>query len=576
MDKYERLMEFARRRGFLWPSMEIYGGVRGFIDFGPFGTLLKHAIENKWRQYFIHRHKNFIFEIETPIILPSRALEASGHVEHFTDYLVECLSCNRKYRADHLVEQLTGISGIESLSLNELNNIIRERGLKCPECNGDLSDVKKFCLLFKTTIGPYSEDIGYGRPEAAQGVFLAFKRVYESCRSKLPLGIAQIGRVLRNEISPRQGPIRLREFTIMEVELFFDPEDPKCDLFKDLKDEVIRMVPQSKVEVGVLEPITISAGEAVEKGLISNEWQAYFMVLGRMFVESLGIPFESQMFIDKPPKERAHYSAQTFDQVVKLERWGYIEVAGYSYRTDYDLSRHMAFSGIDLRVYKSFDKPISYEKINFSPNIEVLKSKYGSVIEKIIESIDISLLEEVFKHSDYIEVKGFKLYKNDFLRSSEIVEVRGKHIVPHVVEPSFGSDRLVYATLEYALREKDGRTILSLPRDIAPIQIIVLPLVSKDGLPDFAFKVYRLLLDAGFSVDYDDSGYIGRRYAKADEIGIPIAVTIDYQSIEDNTVTLRDRDSWRQVRTKIDDLPNKLYNYFKYKASFDDLGTPFK
>jgi glycyl-tRNA synthetase len=576
MDRYERLMEFSRRRGFLWPSMEIYGGVRGFIDFGPLGTLMKHRIENKWRQFFIHRHAGLIFEIETPIVLPSRVLEASGHVEHFTDYLVECLSCGRKYRADHLVEQLTGIGGVESLSRDELNNIISERGLRCPECGGKLSDVKNFSLLFKTTIGPYSEDVGYCRPEAAQGMFLAFKRVYEACRGKLPIGIAQIGRVLRNEISPRQGPIRLREFTIMEVEFFFDPEDPKCPFFNECRNELLRIVPQSQATSKVFEPITISAGEAVDKGMISNEWQAYFMVLGRKFAESLGIPFNSQFFIDKPPQERAHYSAQTFDQVVKLERWGYVEIAGYAYRTDYDLGRHMVFSGVDLRVYKQFDSPRVERVTKYVPKIDVIRGKLGDKADGILKSIDPSILEVAFKREGFIEIGGVKLFKDDFDVLVEDVEVKGKHILPHVVEPSFGADRIVYATLEYAYGEKGGRTVLSLPRDIAPIQLIVLPLVSKDGLPEFALKVYRMLLDEGFTVDYDDSGSIGRRYARADEIGVPIAITIDYQSLNDNTVTLRDRDSWRQVRSPIDDLPLKLHKYFNYKLSFDDLGTPFK
>lgn len=576
MDKFERLMEFAKRRGFLWPSMEIYGGVRGFIDFGPLGTLLKHKIENKWRQFFIYRHRDFIFEIETPIILPSKVLEASGHLEHFTDFLVECLSCGRKYRADHLIEQLTGMSGLESLSQDGLNNIIREKGLKCPECGGVLSDVRKFSLLFKTVIGPYSEDVGYGRPEAAQGMFLAFKRVYDAFRGKLPIGIAQIGRVLRNEISPRQGPIRLREFTIMEVELFFDPEDSKCRFIDDVKNELLRIVPQSQASSKTFDPIIISVYEALDKGIILNEWQAYFMVLGRKFAESLGIPFNSQMFIDKPPMERAHYSVQTFDQVVKLERWGYVEIAGYSYRTDYDLSRHMAFSGVDLRVYKQFDKPIIEKKIKYIPNMDSLNSKFGSNVKRILKSINYSSLDEELKSKGYVEVEGFRLEKDDFILSSEIVEVKGKHIIPHVVEPSFGADRIVYAVLEYSYGEKEGRSILSLPRDISPIQVVVLPLVSKDGLPEYALKVYQLLLDEGFDVDYDESGSIGRRYARADEIGVPIAVTIDYQSLNDNTVTLRDRDSWRQVRVSVNELPYKLHEYFKYKLSFDELGVPFK
>ncbi|MCS7364433.1 MAG: glycine--tRNA ligase, partial [archaeon GB-1867-035] len=233
LDKYDKIVELAKRRGFIWPAAELYGGVRGFIDFGPLGAALKRNIEEKWRRWFILRHQDFIVEIETPVVMPARVFEASGHLEHFTDFIVECTKCHRKFRADHLIVEQTEIRDVEFLSIEELNSIIKEKNVKCPECSGKLGLVQTFNLLFKTTIGPYSESIGYARPEAAQGMFLAFKRVYEVMRNKLPLGIAQLGRVLRNEISPRQGPIRLREFTIMELELFFDPEDPKCPLFDD-------------------------------------------------------------------------------------------------------------------------------------------------------------------------------------------------------------------------------------------------------------------------------------------------------------------------------------------------------
>jgi len=575
-DKYERIMELAKRRGFIWPFAEIYGGVRGFIDFGPLGTVLKHNIEEKWRRFFIHRHSDFIVEIETPIIMPAKVFEASGHLKHFTDYIVECTSCHRKFRADHLVASSTDIVEVESLSIEDLNRIIKDREVRCPECGGILDEVKTFNLLFKTTIGPYSENVGYARPEAAQGMFLAFKRVYESMRSKLPLGIAQIGRVMRNEISPRQGPIRLREFTIMEIELFFDPEQSSCPLFDNVKNIPLSIIPEDKVRKGLLKPISITAKKAVEEGYIVNEWQAYFMVLGKIFMESLGIPSEMQIFIDKPREERAHYSAQTFDQVVKLERWGYVEVAGYSYRTDYDLSRHMKFSGVDLRVYRQLDKKILKEKVTVKPNMKILGPKFKSKVRELLTSLNYDSLASELLSKGFVEVAGYKLSKDDFIISREKFEVGGIHFLPHVVEPSFGSDRVTYTVLEYAFHEKDGRIILKLPRDVAPIQVSVFPLVSKDGLPELATKIYRLLLEAGLRVEYDESGSIGRRYVRADEIGVPIAVTVDYDSLRDGSVTLRDRDTWRQVRIKISDLKERLLKYFEGSLCFEELGTPFK
>ncbi len=577
MDKYEKVMELARRRGFLWPSAELYGGVKGFIDFGPLGVVLKHNIEEKWRNWFIYRHQDFIVEIETPVVMPAKVFEASGHVEHFTDYIVECTNCHRKFRADHLIEEQAGIKNIERLSATELTSIISEKNVKCPECSGKLSEVKTFNLLFKTIIGPYSENLGYARPEAAQGMFLAFKRVYEVMRNKLPIGIAQLGKVLRNEISPRQGPIRLREFTIMELELFFDPQKPNCPLLKEYENEILRLLPEADIRAGKNEPRAISAREAIDEGLILNEWEAYFMILGRKFAESLGIPSDCQMFIEKLPEERAHYSAQTYDQVVKLDRWGWVEIAGYSHRTDYDLRRHMEYSGVDLRVSKPLSKPQIIERTIVKPNMKILGPKLKGEIKKIINALSMLNPEYILrelKNKGYIEVAGYKLSKSELIITKEKVEIKSRKFIPQVVEPSFGADRIVYATLEYAYSEKEGRVVLKLPKDIAPIQVCVFPLVNKDGLPELAIKVYSMLRKRGFRVEYDDSGSIGRRYARADEIGVPLAITIDYQSIEDNTVTLRDRDSWKQVRTKIDNLTELISKYLNNEISFHQLGTP--
>ncbi|MEM3904930.1 MAG: glycine--tRNA ligase, partial [Sulfolobales archaeon] len=180
-DKYEKIVELAKRRGFFWPSYEIYGGVAGFYDLGPLGTLLKNRIVEKWREWFVKRNQGFVVEIETPIIMPYKVLEASGHVEHFTDPIVECLRCGRKFRADQLVEESLNVK-VEGMGIDELSRLIRDKGVKCPLCGGELSDVKLFNLLFTTTIGPYSQDIGFLRPEAAQGIFTAFKRVYDAFR----------------------------------------------------------------------------------------------------------------------------------------------------------------------------------------------------------------------------------------------------------------------------------------------------------------------------------------------------------------------------------------------------------
>jgi glycyl-tRNA synthetase len=287
----------------------------------------------------------------------------------------------------------------------------------------------------------------------------------------------------------------------MDVEFFFDPENPNCTLLKTVENETLNLIRAEAKLRGEKEPTTIAVKEALTQGYIKAEWQAFFMALAKRFLKELGVPDEKQRFTEKLDWERAHYSTQSFDQEIYLERWGWTEVSGHAYRTDYDLRRHMEFSGVDMQIYKE-----------------------------------------------------------------------GKRFIPHVVEPSFGSDRLVYVVVEYAYQVKKDRVLLSLPRDLAPIQIGIYPLVSKDGLPQKAMEVYQMLVSEGFTAEYDESGSIGRRYARADEIGTPLGITIDYDTLKDNTVTIRDRDTWKQVRTEISKLPQLLSAYFRYKKDFENLG----
>ena len=576
LDKAEKVMELARRRGFFWPSTELYGGVGGFLDFGPLGVALKRKIEEKWRRWFVLRHQDFIVEVETPVIMPEVVFKASGHVDHFTDHAVSCIDCGRKYRADHVVEEATRLKGLEGLSAEELSKLMEERGVKCPECGGRLGKVYSFNLLFKTSIGPYVENVAYARPEAAQGMFVNFSKVLRVMRGKLPLGIAQVGKVLRNEISPRQGPIRLREFTIMEVELFFDPQNPSCPLLSEVADVELPLLTEEDVRAGVSEPRRVRAGEAVEKGLIKTEWNAYFMAISKAFLESLGVPAECQRFVAKLPSERAHYAAQVYDQLVKLERWGWVEVSGHAYRTDYDLRRHMEASGQDLRVYARPEAPSASPRLVVKPLVEALRASFGNEADEVLRELsklEARRVEDELKAKGFVQVGGFKLTRQH-LEVREEVKEAGRRFISHVAEPSFGAERLIYVAMEYAYTEREGRVVLKLPVDAAPLEAVVLPLVSRDGMPELAHRVYRLLADAGLRVEYDESGSIGRRYARADEVGVPIAVTIDHQSLADGTVTLRDRDTWRQVRAPIEGLPETLKSYLSGRLSFEKLGVP--
>jgi len=578
-DKYGIISEMARRRGFFWSSFEIYGGVSGFVTLGPLGSTLKRKIEDRLRDFFIRRLG--LFEIETSVIMPGKVFEASGHVEAFQEPLVECNACKRKFRADHLLLEFAGMSeaDTEKLSLQELMNEINKREIQCPECGGNFGEPKPFLTMFKTTIGPYSEAIGYGRPEAAQGIFVEYKRIYEYARGKLPLGVAIIGHALRNEISPRQGPIRLREFTIMDLEFFFDPEESRCTMLKEMENETLRLLPAERVLKGVKEPIEVTAKEALSKGLIRTEWQAFFMVLSKHFLAELGVPEDKQRFIEKLDWERAHYSVQGYDQQVYLERWGWVEVSGHNYRTDYDLRRHMEFSGVDLTTFKKHEKPIVKEEVSVKPIMSKIGPAFkegASGVVKLLSTADPRELETSFKKQGFHIVGSFKILPEHVEITHKKVKEKGKRFIPHVVEPSFGSDRLFYVTLEYAYKTKKGRPLLSLPRDLAPMEVGVFPLVSKEGLPEKARQVYQLLINSGFTVEYDESGSIGRRYARADEVGIPLGVTVDYETLEDDTVTIRDRDTWTQVRNKITKLPELFHAYFSYKKEFKELGQPIE
>ncbi|MEM1989195.1 MAG: glycine--tRNA ligase [Candidatus Bathyarchaeia archaeon] len=579
VDKFEKISELARRRGFFWQSYEIYGGVSGFISWGPFGAAMKRRIEDKFRDIFLRR-LNF-YEVETPIIAPERVFKASGHIEHFKEPMVECLKCKRKFRADHLLQELAGIASQETdrMGLQEIKHEIEVRKIKCPDCGGEFSEPRYFLTMFQTNIGPYSESVGYGRPEAAQGIFVEFKRLYEQVRERLPIGFAQIGHALRNEISPRQGPIRLREFTIIDLEFFFDPENPRCPLLSEVEDEKLRIVLARNRLRGDESPVELTVKEVVANGYVMVEWLAFFMALGKRFVTSLGIPEDKQRFIEKHPWERAHYSAQGFDQEVYLERWGWVEVAGFNYRTDYDLKGHMMESDVDMRVFKPSDKVTTRTEMRIKPKLQNISREFGEKTPEVVnllKSVRSEDLIKSFNEKGFYEVGRLKITPEHVEIVLEEVKDEGKRFIPHVIEPSFGSDRLTYAALEYAYTIKDGRVVLKLPRDIAPVQIAVLPLVSRDGLPEKAREIYKMLIDEGFTVEYDESGYIGRRYARFDEIGVPLCVTIDYQTLKDNTVTIRDRDTWRQIRVEIARLPWLIYNYLRYKINFEDMGPPIE
>ena len=577
-DKFTAINELAKRRGFFWSSFEIYGGSGGFVTYGPLGTRLKQNVEAKLRELFVK--KIGIYEMESSVIAPGKVFEASGHVDHFKEPMVECQNCHQRFRADHLLEE-KGISSAEAekMSLEEVAKEIEVHGVVCPDCSGKFGEPQRYLTMFQTTIGPYSGAVGYGRPEAAQNIFVEFNRLYTASRERLPFGVIQIGHALRNEISPRQGLIRLREFTIADLEFFFDPEEPCCHLLGEVENEVLPIL-LCKTRLKDCEDITdLTVREALDKKIIHSEWQAFFMAMAKRLLTEIGVPANNQRFIEKLAWEKAHYSSQSFDQEVLVDRWGWVEVSGHAYRTDYDLSCHMKASGVDMTVYKEYANPVEKEELTVKPLMVKLGPVYKGDAGKVAAALGKVPAQEV---ADAMQKDGSYMAGNyqvlpdqvDFSRKKTIV--RGTRFIPHVVEPSFGLDRLFYVTLEYAYGVKDDRAVMSFPRNIAPIQLGVYPLMGKDGLDGKAKEVQKLLACEGLMTEYDETGSIGRRYARADEAGVQLGITIDYDTLNDGTVTIRDRDSWQQIRIAIQDLPEQLHKYFEGKLNFEQLGSIIK
>jgi len=560
MRRAELLEEIIKRRLLYWPSVEIYGGVAGFYDYGPLGVSIRRNIIEKWRRIFVLPYQDLIVEVETPIIMPEPVFKASGHLDHFTDYVVTCSKCGRKYRADHLVEEELGKRGVkistEGMSAADLQRLIDEYKIACPACGGPLGGVEAFNLLFKTTIGPYSENAGYLRPETAQGIFVAFPRLAEYVGRRHPFGVAQIGKVARNEISPRGGLIRLREFTQMEIELFFDPQNPKCPYFAEVENLEVPIVPEELVARGQTEPLVITAKEIVERGY-ANEWMTFFMALATKFLKELGVPLDRQKFVGKLPHERAHYSAKSYDQMVFTERFGWVEVSGHAYRTDYDLSGHSRHSGHEMYLERRLPAPREVEVVRLYPNPGVIREKYGDKLGDVIRTIkehEDEVLAAFTSGREEVVVGPYIVTRDMVYLKSEKRKTDLEKFIPHVVEPSFGLDRIFYVLLESAVVEEEGRVYLRLPPDIAPINVCILPIVKRQDYAEIGQRLMRKLAAAGFSVIYDDEGTIGRRYASCDEIGTPLAVTIDEKTPVDGTVTIRDRDTRRQVRIRLDDV----------------------
>jgi glycyl-tRNA synthetase len=421
----DKIVSLCKRRGFIFPSSEIYGGLASCWDYGPMGVELKRNVKDAWWKTIVHERADVV-GLDTSIMMHPGVWAASGHIDSFTDPLVDCKSCHLRWRAD----------GIE--------------GERCPECGGELTEPRMFNLMFKTSMGPVEEEAStvYLRPETAQGIFVNFDNVVTTSRKKLPLGIAQMGKSFRNEITPGNFVFRTREFEHMELEYFVKPET-------------------------------------------DEKWLDYWVKERFDWYVKLGIEKENLRLRQHGKDELAHYAKDCYD-VEYLFPMGWSELEGIANRSDFDLSQHAKCSGRELSYYDA---------------------------------------------------------------------EAGEKYVPYVIEPSAGVDRSVLAFLIDAYDEEEiegeKRTVLHLHRSLAPVKVAVLPLSRNEKLTPLAKEVFNKLCP-NFVTDYDDSQSIGRRYRRQDEIGTPFCVTIDFESLEDKQVTIRDRDSLAQIRVPIGELDKIL------------------
>ncbi|MBA3421196.1 MAG: glycine--tRNA ligase [Thermoleophilaceae bacterium] len=444
----EKIVALCKRRGFVFPSSEIYGGLASTYDYGHYGVLLKSNVKAAWWRAMV-QERDDIVALDAAILMHPRTWEASGHLEGFTDPLVQCLGrCKKRWREDHIRAEEAVMAADEAPEADP--GAVPREELRCPECGGELSEPRNFNLMFQTFIGPVQEDAAriFLRPETAQGIFVNFKNTLQFARKKPPFGIAQVGKSFRNEITPGNFLFRTREFEQMEMEFFVPPDE-------------------------------------------AENWFDYWLEERMNWYLDLGLRPDHVRLREHSADELSHYSSATSD-VEYLFPIGWSELEGIANRGDFDLNQHARFSG---------------EKMEYVDS--------GS----------------------------------------------GERFVPHVIEPAAGADRAALAFMVDAYDEEEvegrSRTVLRLHPRLAPVKAAVLPLVNKDGQPELAREIYEELR-ALMAAEYDAGGSIGRRYRRQDEIGTPFGVTVDHQTLEDATVTLRDRDSLEQTRVPRAELAGEL------------------
>lgn len=593
------LDDLLKRRFYIMQSFGIYGGKAGLYDYGPPGCAIKANVEKLWREHFVIEED--MLEISGTNITPDIVLKASGHEEKFSDVMVADVDkpefC---YRADHLIEEFIEealkntlpadkkaryeeiLRKVNEFTLDQIESIIKELNIKSPRTGNALSKPYPFNLMFAVQIGPTGDSKGYLRPETAQGIFVNFRNLLEYNGGRVPFACAQFGIGFRNEIAPRGGLLRLREFGMAEIEHFVDPKDKSHPKFESYKDYHVPLYHRELQESGA-QAADMKLGEAVEKKIMDNQTLAYFIARTHMFLLRCGADPAGIRFRQHLKNEMAHYSQDCWDAEI-LTSYGWVEVVGIADRSAYDLTRHAKFSKKDLVAARKYTQPVEVQVIDAKLQKGIIGKSFkgdGKAIIDYLENMDdetkVAVKEALEKDKSYelnfAEGKTVTITADMVAFEQKTKKVMEEKFVPNVIEPSFGIGRIIYCCWEHTfkMRSKE-RTYLRLPPKIAPYKCSILTVVIDPRFDPYVNKLVESLKKLGVSNKVDISGQgIGKRYARTDEVGIPFGITIDTDTLANNDVTLREIETTLQVRVPFNEIAELVYNLSEETVKWEEV-----
>eukprot|EP00898_Chlorokybus_atmophyticus_P006191 jgi/Chlat1/6573/Chrsp45S05938 len=598
----QQVANALERRLFYIPAFKIYGSVAGLYDYGPPGCAVKSNVLALWRQHYVLEEN--MLEVECPCVTPEVVLKASGHVDKFTDLMVKDVVNHNCFRADHLLKDVVekllaepGLSAekkdeygldlarVDEFTAEELGTRLKKYGVKAPDTKNDLTEPFPFNLMFATSIGPTGQFRGFMRPETAQGIFVNFRDLLYYNGGKLPFAAAQIGQAYRNEISPRQGLLRVREFTLAEIEHFVNPDNKDHPKFDTVAPLSFLLYPRAE-QLGPKRPVVMNLGEAVGKGVIANQTLGYFIGRTYLFLTKIGIDSKRLRFRQHLQHEMAHYAEDCWDAEIECT-YGWVECVGLADRSAYDLKAHTDMSGTALVAFEKYSTPKEVEVLSILPDKKELGKIFKKDAKVLAESLEAMSEEEALGLKSKLEETGSSDYtvcttgqsftlQKDMVRIEKKKETQqGRTFTPSVIEPSFGIGRIIYCLYEHSFYTREGdeqRTVFRLQPVVAPIKCTIFPLVQEPRFDAYSRRVEAALTAAGLSSKSDSTGTtIGKRYARTDEIGVPFAVTIDFQSLEDDTVTVRERDSTSQIRVPVKDVAALIRQMSDATITWEDV-----